>query len=228
MCSGWREGLDLVLRDQTVTAEATVKRRQNIANKSRSVSPSVPRFLIEDEESRALTFFVSSWVLFPHDPKTDHGITELLPYFFGDLKSGKSLYLALAATSRLLFAAWELRIRDIETPRVKVAYGKALKATRLALEDPIECSKDETLMSVLLLGLYEVRISRACPPPSLITIRRKTGTKRYTRRQCMLSKARFRQSDITKELLRSWYDRPEHLPAQSFRRSCSRPSEITW
>lgn len=161
MCSGWREGLDLVLRHQTLTAEASVKRRQNVANKSRSVSPSIPRFPVEAEGTKALTFFISSWVLFPHDPLTDHGITEILPYFFGDLKSGTTLYLALTATSCLLFGAWELRIRDIETPQVQMAYGKALTATRLAVEDPIECVKDETLMAVLLLALYEVRNSQA-------------------------------------------------------------------
>ncbi|KAL8829248.1 MAG: hypothetical protein Q9191_002122 [Dirinaria sp. TL-2023a] len=142
----------------TFTAEASVKRREN---KGRSVSPSIPRFLVEAEESRALTFFVSSWVHFPHDPLTDHGITEILPHFFGDLKSSTTLYLALTAASRLLFGAWELRVRDVETLQVQMAYGKALAATRLAVEDPVESLKDETLMAVLLLALYEVRISQA-------------------------------------------------------------------
>ena len=158
VCSGYQEGLDLVLRDQNAVAQATVQRRQKLANKSRSVSPRVLHSPVEDEESHALTFFVSSWVLFPHDPETDHGITELLPFFFGNLKSGTTLSLALTAVSRLLFAAWERRVRAVvETPESQMAYGKALTATRVAIEDPVQCTEDETLMAVLLLALYEVR-----------------------------------------------------------------------
>lgn len=39
---------------------------------------------------------------------------------------------------------------------MQIAYGKAIASTRLALQDPNECYSDETLMAVLLLGLYEV------------------------------------------------------------------------
>ena len=55
-------------------------------------------------------------------------------------------------------------MRDVETPQVRVAYGKALLATRLALQDPIERSTDETLMAVCLLGFYEVRLHVEIPP----------------------------------------------------------------
>ena len=166
-CSGYQEGLDLVLRDQNNIAQATVQRRQKLANKGRSASPRVPLSPTEDDESHALTFFVSSWVLFPHDPETDHGITELLPFFFGNLKSGTTLSLALTAVSRLMFAAWERRVRAVvETPEARLAYGKALAATRVAIEDPVQCTEDETLMAVLLLALYEVRVCQLHPQPS--------------------------------------------------------------
>lgn len=100
---------------------------------------------------------MSSWVFFPHDPRTDRGVTELLPFFFGGLQPGSPLSLALTATARLLFDAWERRIRDIETPFTQRAYGRAITATRLAIEDPVESLKNETVMAVLLLALYEVR-----------------------------------------------------------------------
>lgn len=35
-------------------------------------------------------------------------------------------------------------------------FGKALQKTRAAIRNPAESMKDETLMAVLLLGLFEV------------------------------------------------------------------------
>lgn len=116
-----------------------------------------------DEQSQALCFFVSSWVLFPRDPQTDRGVTEILPLFFADLRPGTPLSLSLAAISDFIFGAWEHGIRS-ETRQMQSAYGKAVSATRLALQDPNECYSDENLMAVLLLGLYEVR-----PPLQLIS-----------------------------------------------------------
>lgn len=40
--------------------------------------------------------------------------------------------------------------------RRSLAYGKALKVTNAALNDPVSSVKDETLMTVWLLSLYEV------------------------------------------------------------------------
>lgn len=119
-----------------------------------SLSSSLP----EPVENRELCFFLSSFVLYPRDPQTDRGFVELLPLLIGNVRPNSPLSLSLAAVSRCHFHAWELGMRDVETPQVRVAYGKALLATRLALQDPVECSTDETLMAVCLLGFYEVRV----------------------------------------------------------------------
>ena len=103
-----------------------------------------------------MCFFVSSYALYPRDPRTDRGIPELLPRFFSNLKDGSPLSLSLCAVSRSIFAAWERQLRDFETPITQVAYGKALTATRAALEDPVSSLTDETLMAVCLLGMYDV------------------------------------------------------------------------
>lgn len=110
-------------------------------------------------ENRELCFFVSSYVLPPRDPQSDRGFVELLPLLFGNIRPNSPLLFTLAAVSRCQFVAWELGVRDVETPPVRLAYGKALVATRLALQDPVECSTDETLMAVCLLGFYEVSLS---------------------------------------------------------------------
>ena len=147
----------MVLRDQNDVVKNMVDRRQKNDCAAKSTSPGIPFAPLEDEESNAVCFFVTSWVLFPRDPQTDRGISELLPFFFGNLRPGTPLSLSLTATSRFLFQTWERPAEKLETAQMQVAYGKAVSATRLALQDLSECCSDETLMAVLLLGLYEVR-----------------------------------------------------------------------
>ena len=159
VCSGYSEGLDLVLRDQTKSAKAAVERRQKKSSRrEHSPSSDVTIRLSESEDSHAMCFLVSSYVTVPRDPRTDRGFLELLPHFFATLKSNTPLSLALDAVAHCFFAAWERRARYLESPNLRVAYGKALKATRAAISDPIECLSDETLMAVCLLGLFEVCI----------------------------------------------------------------------
>ncbi|KAL8785632.1 MAG: hypothetical protein Q9195_008552 [Heterodermia aff. obscurata] len=155
-CSGYAEGLDLVLRDQTKSAKTAVERRQKESSRERPPSSGVTVALSESEDAHALCFLVSSYVTVSHDPRTDRGFLELLPCFFSTLKSNTALSLALNAVANCFFAAWERRARFLETHNLRTTHGKALKATRAAISDPIECSSDETLMAVCLLGLYEV------------------------------------------------------------------------
>ncbi|KAA6412238.1 MAG: hypothetical protein FRX48_04390 [Lasallia pustulata] len=167
VCPGYVEGLDLLLRSQNEAAKSQVERRQRALIKKRSQGPphsqspessslvSLSSSLPEPVENRELCFFLSSFVLYPRDPQTDRGFVELLPLLIGNVRPNSPLSLSLAAVSRCHFHAWELGMRDVETPQVRVAYGKALLATRLALQDPVECSTDETLMAVCLLGFYE-------------------------------------------------------------------------
>ena len=122
-----------------------------------SSAVTIPSLPTESVEPHALCFFVSSYVLCPRDPQAGRGFVELLPLLFANLRANSPLSLCLAAVSRSLFGAWEPRIRDAETFPVRAAYGRALAATRLALQDPEEFQTDETLMAVCLLGFYEVR-----------------------------------------------------------------------
>lgn len=147
----------MVLHDQTYSAKLAIERRQKRASRKNLPSLTIPMSLAEQEDSHALCFFISSYVIYPRDPRTDRGFMELLPLFFADLKPNGPLSTTLYAVANSFFAAWERRARDFETPAMQVAYGKALKATRTALSDPFERLSDETLMAVCLLGLYEVR-----------------------------------------------------------------------
>ena len=156
VCSGYAEGLDLVLRDQTKSAKTAVERRRKKSSREHSPSSGVTITLSESEDWHALCFLVSSYVTVSRDPRTDRGFLELLPHFFATLKPNTPLSLTLNAVANCFFAAWERRARFLETVQLRIAYGKALKATRAAISDPIECLSDETLMAVCLLGLHEV------------------------------------------------------------------------
>ncbi|KAL6715136.1 hypothetical protein ACLMJK_007399 [Lecanora helva] len=169
ICSGYAEGLDLVLRQQNETAKAQVDRRQRITNKSdttkperrvvyRPPSPPISPSLPESEESHAVNWFVSSFALYPRDTQADRGFIELLPLLYSSLKHGSPLALALVASSRAIYGKWEHRRKDAETLALP-DFGNALAATRKALEDPEQSSSDETLMAICLLGFYEATTS---------------------------------------------------------------------
>lgn len=165
VCFGYSEGLDLVLRNQNEAAKAGVDRRVH-KNKSRSQTPEnrlephpstilvVPHPLYEPEETNALCFFVSTFVLFQRDTQADRGFVELLPFLFNSLRVESPLSLCLAAASKVLFGKWERKSPGAERHAFS-SYAKALKATRVALQDPVESMADETLMAVCLLGFYE-------------------------------------------------------------------------
>lgn len=147
-------------------ARAKVNRRTNVVAKSKSSSlerqltPLSPKtnirpLLAESEETHALSFFVSTFVVYPRIMPADRDFLGLLPFFFETLTIGSPLSLALAATSYLLFGKREYKLQGFES-RAFVHYGKALRATSLALQDPVKSMADEILMAVCLLGLYEV------------------------------------------------------------------------
>ena len=158
-----------MLRDQTDSIKAQASRRRKTHNESNSdcsifrhqlthrpLDPIILPSLAESEESHALSFFVSTFVLFSRDTQADRGFLEHLPHLFGNLRVGSPLSLALLASSRTLYSKWERQRKDVESLTYPY-YGMAIEATRMALQDPVERMSDETLMTVCLLGFYEVR-----------------------------------------------------------------------
>lgn len=171
LCPGYREGLDLVLRDQNQVAKASAERRQKNQLRRRTETPeyscgsSSPDTLTicsplpESQEIYAHQFFISAYVTANRDPRTEHGFLELLPLLFNQLSSNSVLSLSLAAVSHCYFGAWEPNIRNSEQLMVQKNYVKALGALRKALQDPCECVSDEVLVAVCLLSFLEETIS---------------------------------------------------------------------
>lgn len=104
---------------------------------------------------------MNTFSLYTRDSQSDHGIIELLPYLFSNLRVDSPLSLTLTAVSFILFGKWERKLKDVELYNLP-RHGKAIEATRIAVQDPIQSTSDETLMAVCLLGFYEVRKSE--PP----------------------------------------------------------------
>lgn len=157
-----------MLRNQNEAVKAHVNRRQKALCKGRRSiaedpipsyysSPRILSSLAESEESHSVSFFVSTFVIYPRDPRADRGFLEHLPRLFGELRVGSPLSLSLTAASRILYSKWERKRKDVETFSYP-DYGLALEATRIALEDPVQSMTDQTLMAVCLLGFYEVSV----------------------------------------------------------------------
>lgn len=85
--------------------------------------------------------------------KTRPGYTDCLVPIYAATTGDSLLHLVLTAVS--------LAVAGSGNPRsfrlAQSAFGKALSRTKKAIEDPEESLTDETLMAVLMLGLYEVR-----------------------------------------------------------------------
>lgn len=88
------------------------------------------------------------------------GYLELLPCVYSATASNSALVLATQALAAIFHGAWTNTDckRDAENRTAGTMFGKALLATQQAISDPNQSKSDETLMAVLILRLYEVRI----------------------------------------------------------------------
>lgn len=186
-CSGYRTEADLIFRVENDHAATLVTTRKSRRKPSppppshRSARPS-PGPIIEDSSEpvrsprtvvlyaekapnfrtllpslgeRASCFFISNYVLEPSD--FSYGFMEYLPPMVGhqpgNILSTVIECLGLATMSNLAWA---------QAPAAIVAkrkYGEALSMVNRALRSPHLAVEDQTLLSVILLGVYEVFIS---------------------------------------------------------------------
>lgn len=105
-------------------------------------------------EDLAVCKFFSNFVLVPHHHEAFRGILDVLPPLFNIAPSGSVLALATSAVSLAIVGGSPFRPREAILSRQK--FGKALIMARQAIDDSVESLKDETLLAVLVLSLYEV------------------------------------------------------------------------
>lgn len=171
--------MDLMFRDQSKEVACKVQRIKHKAKPkdSASVSVAAPDFcevfrksvdsdislaseclydcwsnLEVSAEQQAVCFFFSNYVMEPSKPGKI--VYDCLPTFYNQ-ESGKSPL--SCATAALGLAGLSYRRSE---PRLlsaaKSTYSSALHLTNEALRNPVTAVTDATLISVLLLGLYEV------------------------------------------------------------------------
>lgn len=106
-------------------------------------------------EQQAICAFFLDFVLLPHHPDTIQGHLEHLLPLYANTSVDSPLSLATSSVALMISGGSPSRRNDQQLGRK--SFGKALQKTRAAIRNPTESRKDETLMAVLLLGLFEVR-----------------------------------------------------------------------
>ena len=127
-----------------------------VVKKNRTSDDDVPRMFNDFPEQQAICAFFLDFVLLPRNPDSVRGHLEHLQPLYQ--KAAPESPLALATSSVALIMSGGSAVRTADQQQMgRATFGRALQKTSTAIRDPVESLKDETLMAVLLLGLFEVR-----------------------------------------------------------------------
>ena len=111
---------------------------------------------MEDPVPHAVNAFFADFLQFNRHPDCPRGPIELLYPLYKGARHDSLLFFA---TSSVALATVGSAHRKHDYYKLGYAmFGRALQKTKLAVEDPVLSVEDETLMAVLLLGLFEVRV----------------------------------------------------------------------
>jgi hypothetical protein len=146
-----------MLRDQTSAISSRggrihAPRGKQRAHESRSGSI-VPPTLSDDTEAGCLCFFFLNYVNLAHDKQSVLGPFCLLMPLYNKVRHDSPLSLATSALAINMTAM--LSGKDPDLPLARTYFGEALALTKAAIDDPIQSTSDETLLTVLLLEMYE-------------------------------------------------------------------------
>ena len=114
----------------------------------------IPRIFNDFTEQEAICAFFLDFVLLPRHKDSVQGHLEHLIPLYANTTPDSPLSLATSAVALVLSGSSPRRRIDQE--RARQTFSKAIRKTRNAIRSPAESKKDETLMAVLVLGLYEV------------------------------------------------------------------------
>ena len=183
-CPGYIARFDLVLRDQTKAVRRKAQRKKQLQDEASklpsppqsasseeaasttwaivnpgkdaasTVTKDIPRMFNDFPEQQAICAFFLDFVLLPRHPDTTQGHLEHLLPLYANTSAGSPLSLATSSVALMISGSSPNRRNDQQLGRT--IFGKALKKTSAAIRNPAESMKDETLMAVLLLGLFEV------------------------------------------------------------------------
>lgn len=138
-----------------------------VARKTSSMDEGVPRMFNDFPEQQAVCAFFLDFVLLPRHPDSVQGHLEhLLPLY---KQTSPDSPLSLATSSVALAFSGNSPVRKGDQQLGRSVFGRALRKTGAAIRNPLESRKDETLMAVLLLGLFEVRSMISSLPITMVS-----------------------------------------------------------
>ncbi|KAK4692838.1 hypothetical protein P7C71_g4449, partial [Lecanoromycetidae sp. Uapishka_2] len=113
----------------------------------------IPRMFNDFPEQQAICAFFLDFVLLPRNKDSVQGHLEHLLPLYKNAAADSPLSLATSSVALVISGSSTTRQSDQQLGRT--IFGRALRKTSAAIRHPVECRKDETLMAVLLLGLFE-------------------------------------------------------------------------
>lgn len=114
----------------------------------------IPKIFNDFTEQEAICAFFLDFVLLPRHKDSVQGHLEHLLPLYANTTPDSPLSLATSAVALVLSGS--APNRRIDKERARQNFSEAIRKTRDAIRSPAESKKDETLMAVLILGLYEV------------------------------------------------------------------------
>lgn len=113
---------------------------------SLSIQPS------RDVALESLGYFFTNYVNTPRDPSTNIFIEHILPMYLNTSPTS-ALSDAIHAVAINITSMW--MVNYVDTYHAREFYSKAVSRLKELLQDPVECKKDETLATVLMLDFYD-------------------------------------------------------------------------
>ena len=113
----------------------------------------IPSQITDTTESRALCYFLTHYIqVAPEEEPCKSYIDSLVPLYL-DSNMSHRLYHATSAVSMLTLAKKSDTRAHVEASRIN--YGKAVALLREAVSNPRESRTDDTLMTAMILSLYD-------------------------------------------------------------------------
>ncbi|KAH8702326.1 putative C6 transcription factor [Talaromyces proteolyticus] len=176
-CSRYPDPTQLIIYDETKSTINKRQKRKAPLNRSSPLPDPLSIVLLPSWETRAKRLFISQYV-------TDSHETNLFSYMrvFYPPQEGQSPLLETVIRSVWLAFYSFSHQSPVALHDARVNYGSALLLTTNAIQSPVEVNENRTLMSLLLLTVYERLINygeRNLSPPSNAHLRGALGLAVY-------------------------------------------------
>jgi hypothetical protein len=161
-CSGYPDPTQLIIYDETKSTINRKRRGEIALRRPPPLLDPLSTILLPSWEVRAKTFFISQYV-------ADLEKENLFSYMRVFYPPEKGQFPLLSTVIRAVWLAFFSFSHQSPTAlhNARVSYGSALMLTTSAIQSPLEVNENRTLMSLLLLTIYERLINwgeRSMPP----------------------------------------------------------------